>query len=80
MFSENIIPEVITGGNRDFYYKPGEGIKGIRHPDAKMVRTERWKLNYYPGNGGELYNLAEDPGEDAQPVSHHPDTRARYGR
>ena len=62
-FGENIIPEVITGGNRDFFYKPGEGIKDIRHPDSKMVRTARWKMNYYPGNGGELYDLASDPGE-----------------
>ena len=28
-----------------------------------MVRTRRWKLNYYPGNGGELYDLSNDPGE-----------------
>jgi arylsulfatase len=63
VFAENIIPEVITGGTSDFFYVPGEGIKGIRHPDAKMVRTARWKLNYYPGHGGELYDLAEDPGE-----------------
>ncbi len=63
VFAENIIPEVITGGQRDYYFSPGEGIKGIRHPDAKMVRTARWKLNYYPGNGAELYDLMEDPGE-----------------
>ena len=62
-FAENIIPEVITGANQDFFYKPDEGIKGIRHPDAKMVRTSRWKLNYYPGNDGELYDLSTDPGE-----------------
>jgi arylsulfatase A-like enzyme len=63
VFGENIIPEVITGGQRDYYFVPGEGIKGIRHPDAKMVRTARWKFNYYPGNGAELYDLAEDPDE-----------------
>lgn len=63
VFAENIIPEVITGGQRDYFYVPGKGIKGIRHPDAKMIRTARWKLNYYPGNAGELYDLAEDPGE-----------------
>ncbi|MSV27915.1 MAG: DUF4976 domain-containing protein [Bryobacterales bacterium] len=63
VFAENIIPEVITGGGRDYAFVPGEGIKGVRHPDAKMVRTARWKLNYYPGQGGELYDLAEDPGE-----------------
>ena len=59
----NVIPEVITGGNRDFFYTPGAGIKDIRHPDAKMVRTERWKFNHYVGHGGELYDLAQDPGE-----------------
>jgi arylsulfatase A-like enzyme len=55
---------VITGGKRDFFFTPGKGIKDIRHPDAKMVRGERWKLNYYPGNGGELYDLRNDPGEE----------------
>ncbi len=63
-FAENIIPEVMTGGGRDFAFVPGKGIKGIRHPDAKMARTSRWKLNYYPGNGGELYDLENDPGEE----------------
>ena len=63
VFAENVIPEVITGGNRDFFYTPGAGIKDIRHLDAKMVRTERWKFNHYVGHGGELYDLAEDPGE-----------------
>ena len=62
-FAENIIPEVITGEGRDYAYTPGKGIKGIRHPDAKMARTKRWKLNYYPGNGGELYDIENDPGE-----------------
>jgi len=28
-----------------------------------MVRTNRWKLNYYVGHGGELYDLENDPGE-----------------
>ena len=36
----------------------------MRHPDAKMVRTRRWKLNYYPGNGEELYDLQNDPSEE----------------
>jgi choline-sulfatase len=63
VFSENIIPEVITGGGLEMPYVPGKGVGGIRHPDAKMVRTRRWKLNYYPGNGGELYDLESDPGE-----------------
>lgn len=45
-------------------YEPGKGVGGILHPDAKMIRTRRWKLNYYPGNGGELYDLENDPGEE----------------
>ncbi len=61
VFSENIIPEVITGGSLDFEFVPGKGIKGIRHPDAKMVRTERWKYNYYPEGFAELYDLKHDP-------------------
>jgi arylsulfatase len=63
VFSENVIPEVITTGSLNMYYEPGEGIAGIRHPDAKMVRTDRWKLTHYPGHGGELYDLANDPRE-----------------
>jgi arylsulfatase A-like enzyme len=70
VFAENVMPEVITGGNRDFRFVPGEGIKGIRHPDAKMVRTRRWKLNYYPGHGGELYDLVNDPGETRNLYEH----------
>ena len=45
-------------------FVPGRGVAGIRHPDAKMVRTRRWKLNYYPGNGEELYDLENDPREE----------------
>jgi arylsulfatase A-like enzyme len=63
VFCENIMPEVITNGGTGYPWVPGKGIDGIRHPDAKMVRTGRWKLNYYPGNGGELYDLENDPGE-----------------
>ncbi len=63
IFSENIIPEVITSGSLDFEFVPGQGIKGIRHPDAKMVRTERWKYNYYPEGFAELYDLKNDPHE-----------------
>ncbi|MEO7145186.1 MAG: sulfatase-like hydrolase/transferase [Bryobacteraceae bacterium] len=63
VFSENIIPEVITGGALKMPFVPGQGIAGIRHPDAKMARTRRWKLNYYPGNGAELYDLENDPVE-----------------
>ncbi len=61
MHSENIIPEVITGGSLDFEFVPGRGIKGIRHPDAKMIRTDRYKYNYYPEGFAELYDLQEDP-------------------
>ena len=74
VFAENIIPEVITGGQRDFFFVPGEGIKGIRHPDAKMVRTRRFKFNYYPGNGAELYDLADDPGETRNLCAENPDS------
>lgn len=63
VFAENIIPEVITNRSLDMPFTPGEGVGGIRHPDAKMVRTRRWKFNYYPGNGGELYDLENDPAE-----------------
>ena len=62
VFSENIIPEVITRG-LDFTFEKGKGVKGIRHPDAKMVRTDRWKYNYYPGGYAELYDLKNDPHE-----------------
>ena len=62
IFSENVIPEVITRGN-DFYFEKGKGIKGIRHPDAKMVRTRQWKYNYYPEGYAELYDLENDPDE-----------------
>lgn len=63
VFSENIIPEVITDGRLDFAFEKGKGIKGIRHPDAKMVRTRRWKYNYYPEGYAELYDLQNDPKE-----------------
>jgi arylsulfatase A-like enzyme len=63
IFAENIMPEVITNGDEGYFFEPGKGVGGIRHPDAKMVRTNRWKLNYYVGHGGELYDLEDDPGE-----------------
>jgi len=63
VFAENVMPEVITNGDRGAFFVPGKGVDGIRHPDAKMARTTRWKLNYYPGHGGELYDLESDPGE-----------------
>ncbi|WP_407073041.1 sulfatase [Prosthecobacter sp.] len=61
VFSENIIPEVITGGKMDMPFEKGVGVGGIRHPDAKMVRTERWKYCYYPAGYAELYDLKNDP-------------------
>ncbi|WP_395743535.1 sulfatase [Prosthecobacter sp.] len=61
VFSENIIPEVITGGKNDMPFEKGQGVGGIRHPDAKMVRTERWKYCYYPSGYAELYDLQADP-------------------
>jgi arylsulfatase len=63
VFSENIIPEVITAGKMDLRFEKGRGVDGIRHPDAKMVRTDRWKYNYYPEGYSELYDLQSDPGE-----------------
>jgi arylsulfatase A-like enzyme len=42
-------------------YEKGKGVAGIRHPDAKMVRTERWKYCYYPDGYAELYDLRVDP-------------------
>lgn len=64
VFCENIIPEVITMGAYDFDFKKRQGIKGTRHPDAKMVRTRRWKYNYYPDGYAELYDLEKDPSEN----------------
>ena len=63
VFSENIIPEVITGNKETFEFIKGEGIRDIRHPDAKMVRTRQWKYIYYPEGFSELYDLQTDPGE-----------------
>jgi arylsulfatase A-like enzyme len=63
VFSENIIPEINTSRSTNMPFVPGQGVAGIRHPDAKMVRTSRWKLNYYPGHGAELFDLQNDPGE-----------------
>ncbi|HIF31544.1 MAG TPA: DUF4976 domain-containing protein [Planctomycetaceae bacterium] len=63
VFSENVIPEVITGRRDEFEFVKGQGIRGIRHPDAKMVRTRRWKYIYYPEGFAELYDLKSDPQE-----------------
>ncbi|MCL2512624.1 MAG: sulfatase-like hydrolase/transferase [Oscillospiraceae bacterium] len=71
VFAENIIPEVITGkpdpltgerAGKDFYFVKNRGIKGVRHPDAKMIRSRKWKYNYYAGEE-ELYDLENDPEE-----------------
>ncbi len=78
VFSENIIPEIITGGALDMAFVPGKGVAGIRHPDAKMVRTRQWKLNYYPGNGAELYDLVNDPHEERNLVN-DPQQKGRVG-
>jgi len=58
VFSENIIPEVFS---KSYVFEKGKGVGGIRHPDAKMVRTARWKFNYYPEGFAELYDLEHDP-------------------
>ena len=63
VFSENIIPEVITGGPLDLPFEQGKGVDGIRHPDAKMARTDRWKYCYYADGGSELYDIQADPHE-----------------
>lgn len=65
VFCENVIPEVITSKTRrTFRFEKGKGIAGIRHPDAKMVRTPHWKYNYYPDGYAELYDMQNDPHED----------------
>jgi choline-sulfatase len=58
VFAENVIPEVFSDS---FVFEKGGGVGGIRHPDAKMVRTREWKYNYYPEGYAELYHLSEDP-------------------
>lgn len=45
VFSENVIPEVFL---KTFHFTKGKGVMGVRHPDCKMVRTKKWKYNYYP--------------------------------
>lgn len=58
VFSENIIPEVFSS---TYHFEKGKGIKGVRHPDAKMVRTLDWKYCYYPEGFAELYSMRDDP-------------------
>jgi arylsulfatase A-like enzyme len=74
VFSENIIPEVITGGPNDYPFEKGKGVAGIPHPDAKMVRTDRWKYCYYGDGDAELYDLKADPNERTN-LAGRPETR-----
>jgi len=79
VFAENVIPEVITIPGHQF--TPGEGVAGIRHPDAKMVRTKKWKYNYYPEGFEELYDLENDPKETRNLAESQPDiAREMKGR
>ncbi len=61
VFSENVIPEVFL---KTFHFTKGEGVMGVRHPDCKMVRTKKWKYNYYPKGYQELFDMENDPGEN----------------
>jgi arylsulfatase A-like enzyme len=70
VFSENVIPEVITGGKNEMPFEKGKGVAGIRHPDSKMVRTERWKYCYYPDGYAELYDINADPLEQTNLAGH----------
>ena len=78
VFSENVIPEVITSGKLNFQFQKGIGIKNVRHPDAKMVRTRRWKYIYYPEGDAELYDLKNDPHEMHNLADHPEQTEVVY--
>jgi arylsulfatase A-like enzyme len=54
------MPEVFSN---TFNFQKGKGVMGVRHPDGKMIRTKRWKYNYYPEGFHELYDLENDPKE-----------------
>jgi arylsulfatase len=60
VYCEHNIPEVFLNL---FNFKKGKGVMDIRHPDGKMIRSKRWKYNYYPTAQQELYDLENDPGE-----------------
>jgi arylsulfatase len=60
VFSENVMPEVFAKVHN---FEKGKGVFGVRHPDAKMVRTRKWKYNYYPEGHEELFDLENDPDE-----------------
>jgi arylsulfatase A-like enzyme len=60
VYCEHNIPEVFLNL---FNFEKGKGVMGIRHPEGKMIRSNRWKYNYYPKGCHELYDLQNDPGE-----------------
>jgi arylsulfatase A-like enzyme len=60
VYCEHNIPEVFLNL---FNFEKSKGVMGIRHPDGKMIRSKRWKYNYYPAGYQELYDMENDPGE-----------------
>jgi len=61
VYCEHNIPEVFLNL---FNFEKGKGVMGVRHPDGKMIRSKRWKYNYYPEGYQELYDLLNDPREN----------------